>query len=75
VTVAGSVRAPVLLLHGSADASVRPEQSERLADRLRATGTFVERHVYDGEGHGWRRPETVADELARIDAFLTRWLL
>lgn len=74
VTVAGAVRSPVLLLHGSDDASVRPGQSERLAERLRAAGTFVDHHVYDGEGHGWRRPETVADELTRIDAFLTRWL-
>ena len=39
---------------------------------LRRAGTPVERHVYDGEGHGWRRAATVADELARIGAFLTR---
>ena len=67
VTVAAQIRAPVLLLHGSADRSVRPEQSAALAARL-ADG---ERHVYEGEGHGWRRAATVADELARIDAFLT----
>ena len=28
--------------------------------------------MYEGEGHGWRRAATVADELERIDAFLTR---
>ena len=37
-------------------------------------GTPVELHMYDGEGHGWRRATTVADELARIDAFLQQWL-
>ncbi|MGH8978213.1 MAG: alpha/beta hydrolase family protein, partial [Acidimicrobiia bacterium] len=67
VSVAAGVRAPVLLLHGSADHSVRPEQSAALAARLPS----VERHVYEGEGHGWRRAATVADELARIEAFLT----
>ena len=70
VTLASEIRVPVLLLHGSADRSVRPAQSERLVDaRARGHG---ERHVYEGEGHGWRRAATVADELARVDAFLTR---
>jgi dipeptidyl aminopeptidase/acylaminoacyl peptidase len=66
VTLAAQIRAPVLLLHGSADRSVRPEQSAVLAARL----SDGERHLYEGEGHGWRRAATVADELARIDAFL-----
>jgi len=74
VSLASSLRAPVLLLHGADDRSVRPEQTAALARALAANGTVVERHVYAGEGHGWRAPETVADELARIDAFLSRWL-
>jgi hypothetical protein len=30
--------------------------------------------VYDGERHGWRRAATIADELDRIDSFLSRRL-
>jgi dipeptidyl aminopeptidase/acylaminoacyl peptidase len=67
VTRAEAIRIPVMVLHGSADRSVRPEQSAALAAKL----TDVERHVYEGEGHGWRRAATVQDELQRIDAFLT----
>jgi dipeptidyl aminopeptidase/acylaminoacyl peptidase len=74
ISRAADIRAPVLLLHGRDDRSVRPEQSAELERVLRAAGRFVERHVYDGEGHGWRRAETVADELQRVDAFLARWL-
>jgi dipeptidyl aminopeptidase/acylaminoacyl peptidase len=74
ISHASEIRAPVLLLHGSADRSVRPEQSEEMERVLRASGRFVERHVYEGEGHGWRRAETVADELRRVDAFLARWV-
>jgi dipeptidyl aminopeptidase/acylaminoacyl peptidase len=74
VRQAASVRAPVLLLHGADDRSVRPEQSAAMADALRAAGVWVERHVYDGEGHGWRRAATIADELTRVDAFLARWV-
>jgi dipeptidyl aminopeptidase/acylaminoacyl peptidase len=62
------------LLHGRDDKVVTARQSDELAERVRAAGTPVEHHVYDGEGHGWRRAATVVDELARIDTFLARWL-
>ena len=46
----------------------------RCADALRARGRAVEHHVYEGEGHGWRRADTIADDFERVDAFLTRWV-
>ena len=72
VTHAANIRAPVLLLHGDADTSVPASQSAVVEEMLRRAGTPVERHVYEGEGHGWRRAATVADEIARIDDFLQR---
>ena len=66
------IHAPLLVLHGDADTNVVIGQSLTLVDRMRAAGRTVELHVYDGEGHGWRRPETVVDELERIDDFLAR---
>jgi dipeptidyl aminopeptidase/acylaminoacyl peptidase len=74
VTHASQIRAPLLVLHGAADTNVSPNQSATLADRVRAAGTPVERHVYEGEGHGWRRAATIDDEFARVDAFLKQWL-
>jgi dipeptidyl aminopeptidase/acylaminoacyl peptidase len=68
ITRAGELRAPVLLLHGGADRSVPAEQSQRIAARL----PNCEHHVYEGEGHGWKRADAVADELARIDSYLQR---
>jgi dipeptidyl aminopeptidase/acylaminoacyl peptidase len=70
ITNAAEIRAPVLLLHGLDDRSVPHSQSAAFADALRRAGVPVERHTYEAEGHGWRRAATVADELARIDAFL-----
>ena len=75
ISRAAEIRAPVLVLHGDADTSVPIAQSEALVDALRAAGTAVERHVYAGEGHGWRRAATIADDFDRVDAFLTRWVL
>jgi dipeptidyl aminopeptidase/acylaminoacyl peptidase len=74
IALASTIRAPVLLFHGSADRSVRPEQSAALARAL-SHPERVERVEYEGEGHGWKRAATVADELARIDAFFTRHAL
>ncbi len=71
---AAAIRDPLLVMHGSSDKVVPLEQSERLMRALNP-GVPAELHVYDGEGHGWSRPATVADELSRIDAFLTRHVL
>jgi dipeptidyl aminopeptidase/acylaminoacyl peptidase len=72
ITHAARIRVPVLLLHGRDDASVRVAQSAALEDALRGAGTPVERVVFDGEGHGWRRAATVESELVHICDFLAR---
>lgn len=72
---AGSITAPLLILQGRDDEVVPPAQSERIAQRLAAGGGTVELHHYDGEGHGWGRPETVIDELERTASFLRRHVL
>ncbi|HWH35782.1 MAG TPA: S9 family peptidase [Acidimicrobiales bacterium] len=69
------IAAPLLILHGDADPVVPLAQSRAVADGLRARGRTVDLHVYEGEGHGWSRPETVIDELERTEAFLTRHVL
>jgi dipeptidyl aminopeptidase/acylaminoacyl peptidase len=73
ITHAADVRAPLLLLQGDDDRVVNAERTSAFADARRDAGGIVEYHVYAGEGHGWRRTETVADELARIGTFLSRW--
>lgn len=75
VTHAAKIRVPLLVLQGDADNVVPIAQAEQLVDTVRQAGGTVEYHVYPGEGHGWARPETVTDELERVDAFLTRWVL
>ncbi|MFM7223959.1 MAG: S9 family peptidase [Actinomycetota bacterium] len=74
ITAAARIRVPVLLFHGSDDAVVPAEQSEALAAAIATAGTPVERHVFAGEGHGWRRAETVVEEWSRLEDFLRRRL-
>ncbi len=75
VNVADRIRSPLLILQGDADPVVPPAQSRAIADRLRSLGRTVETHFYEGEGHGWLRPETMVDELERIESFLRRQVL
>jgi dipeptidyl aminopeptidase/acylaminoacyl peptidase len=75
ISVADRITSPLLILQGDADEVVPPAQSRTIADRLRALGRTVETHFYEGEGHGWLRPETMIDELNRIESFLRRQVL
>ena len=54
------LRIPTLLLHGSADPVVPPEQSEELRQALADRGVPVRHVTYPGERHGFARPENVA---------------
>ena len=75
VNHAAEIKVPLLVLQGDRDNTVPKAQADALVDALRRTGSTVEYHVYEGEGHGWSKPETVADELERAEKFLTRWVL
>ena len=75
MTHAAAIKVPLLVLQGDADPVVPPAQAQLMVDAVRAAGGTVEHHVYEGEGHGWQRPETVIDDLTRTLAFLERWVL
>ena len=75
ITHAAAIRVPVLVLHGDADRVVPLAQAERLIGAVRVAGGTVESRVYPGEGHGWARPETIADVYERTESFLRRWVL
>lgn len=63
-------RVPVLLLQGADDAVVPPSQAEAIRDALAARGVPHAYVLYEGEGHGFRRAETVVHALESELAFL-----
>ena len=72
---ADQIARPLLLFHGADDHVVPIEQSDALVESLRRTGRDeVEYVVYEGEGHGFRNPDNVADEYDRTERFLERLL-
>jgi dipeptidyl aminopeptidase/acylaminoacyl peptidase len=72
LTLIDGITAPVILFQGLDDKVVPPEQSRRIADRLKARGIEVEHHEYAGEGHGFRKAETIVAVLEAELGFLRR---
>ncbi|HET9015462.1 MAG TPA: S9 family peptidase [Thermomicrobiaceae bacterium] len=75
ITHVAAVRAPMLVLQGDADWRVPPAQSEELVRALEQQGSPVEYQTYAGEGHGWRKADTIVDYVERMDRFLTRYVV
>ena len=50
-------------------------QSDTIVAALRARGVPHEYHVYEGEGHGWRKPETIEAYYKAALAFLMQYVV
>ena len=70
----GDVEAGLLLTHGSDDVVVPPEQTRLLAEAARAAGIRVRHLELPGEGHGYRRAESVVRVRQAELETLTAWL-
>jgi dipeptidyl aminopeptidase/acylaminoacyl peptidase len=69
------IRDPLALFHGDKDRSVPPAQSEEIARLLQANGVPHLFQLYEGEGHGFRQEETIADYLRQTERFLQEQVL
>ncbi len=50
-----SLTAPMIIFQGAQDRVVPPNQAEEMAAAVRAAGHEVEVHLFEGEGHGFRK--------------------
>lgn len=64
------MRTPLLIEQGLDDLMVPPSQSEAVRDALRANGVPHAYLAFEGEGHGFRRTETVVRQLQAEVSFL-----
>ncbi|MFT4226488.1 alpha/beta hydrolase family protein [Micropruina sp.] len=67
-----ALNCPMLILQGAEDAVVPPNQAETMASAIAAKGLDVELIVFEGEGHGFRRAETIQAALEAELAFYAR---
>ncbi|MEQ8789935.1 MAG: prolyl oligopeptidase family serine peptidase [Pirellulaceae bacterium] len=72
---ADKIKRPLAVFQGADDRVVPREQSDRIVEALQRSGVPHEYHLYEGEGHGWRRSETIEHYYTALDAFLRRHLV
>jgi dipeptidyl aminopeptidase/acylaminoacyl peptidase len=66
---------PIAVFQGDIDRVVPREQSDSIVASLRARGITHEYHVYEGEGHGWRKSETIDHFWKTVERFLREHVL
>jgi dipeptidyl aminopeptidase/acylaminoacyl peptidase len=69
------IRDPIALFQGAEDTVVPPSQAEEIVAALRRGGVPHIYQLYPGEGHGWRRPETIEAFYTAVDAFLRQHVI
>ena len=68
---AENIAVPLAIFQGDRDVVVPKEQSEGLLSRIRVPHVF---RLYEGEGHGFRKPEHIKDYLITLHQFLQQYL-
>jgi dipeptidyl aminopeptidase/acylaminoacyl peptidase len=66
---------PLIVFQGADDKVVPKNQSDSIVASLKARGIPHEYHVYEGEGHGWRKPETIEHYYNAVMKFLTQYVV
>ena len=74
VNMADRISAPVIFFQGSDDMVVPARQTRAMADVLKRRGVPAAYHEFQGEGHGFRRGETIANVLRLEYAFYAETL-
>jgi len=66
---------PIAVFQGEVDRVVPKAQSDDIVASLRRRGVPHEYHVYPGEGHGWRKQETIQQFYTTVEAFLRQYVI
>ncbi len=74
LTLIDNISRPVILFQGLDDKVVPPPQSQLIVAKLREKGLDVAYHEFEGEGHGFRRADTIITVLNEDLAFMRRVL-
>ncbi|QDG50866.1 S9 family peptidase [Persicimonas caeni] len=72
---ADRIEDPVAIFQGGKDKVVPQNQAEAMVETLAARGVPHEYHIYEEEGHGWRRSETIEHFYGAVMDFLKKYVI
>jgi len=66
---------PIAVFQGEDDQVVPRAQSDEIVASLKRRGVPYEYHLYPGEGHGFRKTETIEDFYRSVEKFLKQYVI
>ena len=72
---ADRIRVPLAVFQGDEDRVVPPRQTNELVKILQRQGIPHVYHLYPGEGHGFRKPETLQHYYQTVESFLRQYVI
>jgi dipeptidyl aminopeptidase/acylaminoacyl peptidase len=69
------IKDPIAIFQGENDVVVPRAQSDEVVASLRRRGVPHEYHLYPGEGHGFRKTETIEQFYKAVDKFLRQYVI
>ena len=72
---ADTIRDPIAIFQGEDDRVVPKNQAESMVNALKQHGVPHEYHLYEGEGHGWKRSDTMTKFYTAVEAFLRQYVI
>jgi dipeptidyl aminopeptidase/acylaminoacyl peptidase len=72
---ADKIQRPLAIFQGEEDRVVPLAQAESIVQALRKNGVQYQYRVYAGEGHGFRKSETITDFYESVESFLSKYVL
>ena len=75
VFFADKIQDPIIVFQGEEDKVVPKNQSDEIVAALRRNGVPHEYHIYPGEGHGFRKSETIEQFYTTLERFLKTYVI
>jgi dipeptidyl aminopeptidase/acylaminoacyl peptidase len=72
---ADRIKDPLAIFQGEDDMVVPRAQSDEIVEILRKRGVPFEFHLYPGEGHGFRKSETIEHFYRTVEKFLRQYVI
>jgi dipeptidyl aminopeptidase/acylaminoacyl peptidase len=72
---ADKIEDPIAIFQGEDDKVVPRSQSDEIVSSLQKRGVPHEYHLYPGEGHGFRKTETIAHFYQTLEKFLKQYVI
>lgn len=72
---ADRLRDPIAIFQGAEDQVVPPDQAESIVAVLRSNRVPHVYRLFEGEGHGWRKAETIEAYYREVERFLRQYVI